>query len=281
MTPLVMLGWATAAAAPCTGPTPTTADLTDRLAAAQQAWIELDVDRFKDELTALDAALPCTGDVLGRHLVAELHRFEGLRSFVDRDSERSISAFAAARSIEPTYRFPESVLPTGHPALADYSAGDPDADETTRLPQPLEGRLQLDGMTGDVRSLELPTLFQRVGSDGAAAQTAYLWPGDPAPTYPAAPMDGRRHLGRGLPPQEVVHTGPDRGWLAAAAVAAVGAGAAYGANLWVHSTYQDPRTTPDRLDRLYRLNNALVVVTGSAAAASVGLGASAFVVGRF
>src|SRR5690348_17334170 len=102
MVSTLLLGAASLASAACPSPAPTSVLLSTHLTAAQQAWASLDVTRFRDLMGQVDEDLPCVSDEISRHLAAELHRYEALLAFLDRDTDKSTHAFAAARSIEPT-----------------------------------------------------------------------------------------------------------------------------------------------------------------------------------
>jgi hypothetical protein len=280
---LLALGLGTAALAACPTPAPTSVLLFSHLTAAQQAYVALDVPRFRDLMDQVHADLPCVSDEVTKHLAAEIHRYEGLEAFLDRSQDRSTKAFAAARSVEPTYRFPDAVVPAGNPVLADYTALDPDDGRTERVAPPLDGRIQFDGQPTETRPADFPTLFQLIDSEGRVRATAYLWPGDPLPDYPAGeiPKAADATGGRHQDVTELVHRGPDRRWLAGAVTAAVVSGGLYGGAYVVHQKYYATTTPIGQLDGLRSVNNTLVVASGGVAVAAVGLGAGAFLVGRF
>lgn len=261
----------------------TSADLTAALDAAKIAYGNLDVTEFRAAMTRVDASLPCTSEELTPHVAAEVHRFEGLLGFLDRARDRSLTAFAAARSIEPNYRFPESLVPVGNPVLADYDALDPDSSQPMRVGEPVAGRILFDGVEVAARPRNFPTLLQLVDEDGAVTTTTYLWPGEALPTYAArevtvanaGPPVAGRALAGGL------KTGPNTGMMAGAVTSAVVAGLLYGGAAVVHGRYQDSETSIDSLDGLRTVNNSLVLASGASAALAVGLGTSALLVARF
>jgi hypothetical protein len=276
---LLVIGLGTSAsAADCPSPRPTAAALFERLAAAQTAYAGLDVPKFRAAMAELDLGVPCVTDEIPKHLAAELHRFEGLREFLDRNTARSSAAFAAARTIEPTYRFPESLVPAGNPALQDYVSIDPDKGRAVDLPLPLDGRLMIDGMAGVRRSTDFPTLVQLFDGDGRVTATAYLWPGDPVPSYVPRPPDAPdpKHG-----PKNPVDFGPDQQWVNGATALAIVSGALYGTAYFVHRKYEDPETLPGKLGSLRTVNNGLVLASGATALGAVGVGAGAFLVARF
>ncbi len=266
----------------------TTADLKAQLEAAEATYGQLDVAGFRDAMDRARQILPCLEDELTRHTAAELHRFEGLLAFVDRDPEHSPTAFAAARAIEPHYRFPETLVPSGNPVLQDYEAIDPRSAKVEVLADPVGGRLVLDGRTANQRPTSLPTVFQLVQDDGRVTDTAYLWPGDPVPPYERRP--GPRVAvgptpepvpGGGGGAASVVRRGPDKRFLIGAGGALLASAVLYGGAFAVHQRYDDPTTDIDRLNGIRTTNNTLVMASGATAVVGLGLGTTAFLVARF
>jgi len=273
--------WAAALAWGCEAPS-TTPQLEAALHEAQEAFVAADLDAF---VTATDEAremVPCIDEVVPGNLVAVLHRTEGLAAFFEEDTERAGRAFAAARRLDPLYRFPSAVVPSGNPLLDVYVAVGLDDGSTTELPPPAEGSLRLDGRRATHRPDELPLLFQRLGGQGRVQTTAYLWPGEPVPEYPAAgprnalappmPTSGRASTGD-EPARSSVRT-PLR---VSAGATAVGAGLLYGAAALVHLQY-DLADDADQLGRLRSSNNVLVASSGAALITSAGLLTVSFVV---
>jgi hypothetical protein len=254
---------------------------------AKTAYGNLEVDAFRTALEGARATLPCVTDEVTSHVAAELHRFEGLLAFFDRQPDRSTTAFAAARSIEPNYRFPESLVPAGNPVLKDYAAIDPDSGKIERLPEPMSGRLAIDGRSSTSRSQSFPTVVQLVDEGGRVTATAYLWPGDPVPHYAPKPVvadtgpDGTGPTGRGGSMSRALRTGPDKRFLLGAGVSAAAAAALYAGAFVVHGRYENEQTPIGSLDGLRAANNGLVLASGVSVAVGASLGTAAFVVGRF
>ena len=279
MIPLLLLG-SRVAAAGC--PTPvTSADLIAALEDAKDAYSNLDVTLFRAAMARVDLGIPCSSDELTEHVVAEIHRAEGLLGFLDRATDRSLTAFAAARSIEPNYKFPETLVPVGNPVLADYEQLDPDGGQTMRVGEPVSGRILFDGSQVPARPRNFPTVVQLIDDDGAVTTTAYLWPGEALPPYAAqevrvaeaGPPINHRNLG--------MKTGPDKGLITGAGVSAGVAAALYAGAYVVHGRYDNPNTRIESLDGLRTVNNSLVLGAGAVAALALTLGTSAFLVGRF
>lgn len=275
-----MLGTTTAqASCPITISTTTFAD---DLAQAQATYTELDVDKFRTAMGQVHEDLLCLDEEIPPHLAAEMHRFEGLLAFLDRRSDRSTTAFAAARSIEPHYRFLDSFVPPGNPVLGDYSALNPDDGKSLTLIEPEEGRIVLDGRSSLSRSTSFPTIFQLVDDSGDVRSTHYLWPEEPSPPYAerSVPITHQQRT-RGSDAIAAVRTGPDRGLLTGAGLSGLTAILLYGGAFVVHQRYDNPDTNVAQLGGLRAVNNALVLASGASATVAVGLGSSAFFVARF
>lgn len=172
---------------PC--PARTTGELVALLEDAQQALAAGDLTTFRGVTDRVRLAVPCLEEEVPRHEAARIHRFQGLRSAADGDAERAAQAFAAARSIEPKYVFPASLLPPDSPLLAQYEATNPNRGDVELVPPPLEGRIQMDGRMSLERPTEWPTVLQLFDAEGAVDATSYLHPGEPMPVYEPLPED--------------------------------------------------------------------------------------------
>lgn len=282
--PLLLPLLSAAARAECAATT-SSADLVSALDQAKAAYGNLDVDGFRAAMAHARTVLPCLSDEVTTHLAAEMHRFEGLHAFVDRMPEKATTAFAAARAVEPNYRFPSTLVPAGNPVLEQYGAIDPDSGRVERVPEPLDGRLTFDGRPSTVRSKSFPTVVQLLDGDGTTRTTAYLWPTDPVPPYTPKPATAQVAEGGGNggggSVTDALNSGPDRNFLVGAGVSAGVAAALYAGAFVVHGKYQREDTPIDSLDGLRTANNGLVLASGTGAAVAVGLGTMAFVVGRF
>lgn len=272
------------ARADCPSGPKTTADVVAELDDAESAYGGLKVDAFRAAMAEVRAAVPCLSEEVTSHVAAEIHRYEGLLAFLDRVPERSMAAFAAARAIEPNYKFPETVVPANNPALADYLAIDPDASPRMRVAQPIDARILFDGQPAVDRARDFPAIVQLVSADGSVRTTAYVWPGDPLPAYAPRPdtdIVDRTGGGGGPSALGAVRSGPHVGLLGSAGVGAVLAGALYTSAFVVHRKYYGDETPLQSLDGLRTANNSLVVASGATLGVAVGLGTTAFLVGRF
>jgi len=175
----------------------TTAQLQAALDTAEKAFGDVDVEAFEQAMEEVHATLPCLDEVVSASLVAQLHRMEGLAAFVEQSNERAEVAFAAARTIEPRYTFPSSVVPTGNPVLKTYQKREASCPAEP-IPRPAEGEVRVDARPTDLRPTEFPAILQVV--DGGKAQvTSYLWPDDALPYEPARePRGASRGVKLGL-----------------------------------------------------------------------------------
>lgn len=158
-------------------------DVLATLDAAEAAYARVDVEAFEAAVVQARAEVSCLQEAVTPAVAAQLHRLEGLSAFVEDARDRAVTAFAAARSLEPDYSFPSTVVPPGNPVIDQYLAR-PATSATERLPPPADGKLRLDGRPGEDRPLELPVLLQVIDPEGRPGVTAYLWPGDALPYTP-------------------------------------------------------------------------------------------------
>ncbi len=259
-----------AAAAPAEAcPEPrSTADLRSSLELAQSKFSSLDVAGFQTAIDSANADLPCLSDKLTRNLAAEYHRFRGLEAFVDKDPAQSTLSFAAARSIEPGYRFPESFVPPGNPVLAEYSAIDIDAGESDTVGAPKVGRIEFDGRESLERATSWPTLVQLFADDGSVTYTGYLTPGDALPEYDAKPIvlpDGSKK-------------GPNMGLLGGGIGGVLLSGVFYGLGASSRARWSSSETPVEDLDGLRSTTNAMQTASIAAGIVGVGLTGTSFVI---
>lgn len=262
----------------------TSANLAESLEAAEAAFADMDTAAFLTATNRVTAEANCLAESTPRSVIARLHRVEGLRAFVDKDNDRAARAFAAGRSIEPAYTFPEQLVPAGHPVRTQYTTLNPDAGGSTAVPAPASGYLAFDGRTTTARPNGRPTLAQLVGDDGGVAQSRYLWPDDPMFDYlgvtsTVAATDAATPLGTTAAPSR--KKGPNVG-LAIAAGTTLAAGAAS----WLvaknaHDEYYAADVDVTQLDALRARSNAFSWLAVGAGVAGVGLGVGAVVGGHW
>lgn len=281
---MLTLAAAALAAEPCSA---TAADVTETIESAQRALENLDPDRFVAETDRLDALLPCLAEPLGRHLAAEIHRTKGIRAVSERDAAAS-RYFAAARSLEPAYKLPSTLIPEGHPVRTAYAAQDVTKGTFEPVPAPAEGTLTLDAGQTLYRPTTWPTIAQLLAADGSVRFTAYLEPTTALPDYPIltaapapVPADPVPAVPTPAPPGPVPpppSAGAPRAPLGVAALAGTAlTGLLVGLAGAAEARFEDLETPDDELPGLRSRANSLVVASAFTGAASLGFGV-AFVV---
>jgi len=287
MTILLSLSWfvgAAAAADPCPAPASTNTIL-GLVEEVQNDYAALDAPALADAANRLDAALACLREPIPRPVAAGVHRAHGLRAFIDRDPEHATRAFAAARSIEPAWTFPDSVAPKGNPLWSTYEAIPMAAGKTATVPAAPAGYYLFDGRPVNDRPVSWPVIWQQVDTDGSVVATAYLWQGtplpiaapvsaEPPPVATASTPPAKADAGTALPPEP--HGGPRWGLLGGGAASVVVAGVLYGLASSSHDAYYDSNTDPADKEGLRTRTNTLFVSSVGLAAVGLGCGAGSF-----
>lgn len=184
----------------------TAADLSASLDSAETAYTAMQLQQFVVAMRTTDTIAACLTERPSRAAIARLHRMHGLDAFA-RAPERARWAFVAARSIEPQYSFPESLVPAGHPVAEAFARATPSGESGSDVSLSTGARLFLDGSEAAERMPDRSALAQIVRDDGVVTASAYLWPDEPLfpeleavanpspaadPTATAAPKPGRR-----------------------------------------------------------------------------------------
>jgi len=257
--------------------------IVNSLEVAEEAFSDLDVDGFRMATDSATARLPCVRQELSRSLSARFHRFVGLRAFVDREQAKAVSAFAAARTIEPDYEFPETFIPSGNPVMNTYLALDVAMDEWEMFTAPSSGSIHLDGRVATRRSTRFPMVYQYFDAGGAVQDSAYVLPDQRLPAYPgsgAALLETTESVATIAEP-EAPGDGPHTGLLIGAGAGSVAAVVLYGVAASQLKTYRDVDTEESELQPLRKSINSKVVASMTIATLSAGAGASAFLVARW
>ncbi len=264
----------------------TTQTLLDAIGDAEAAFGAIDIPTFLESSDQIRGEIiPCLAEPVPRSMAADIHRLEGLRAFGERDMF-AIRAFAAARSIEPAYRFPSTFVPNASPIYDDYTAMDVEAGRFEDVAPPADGEFRFDGTVGTQRPLSWPTLFQHMDGDGAVVSTAYLRGKDPLPEYeirvepePEDPKVSTVSPPIPAPPTVVTKTFGDAhpALVAAAGVTAASAIGLYAAAGVSHQTWADPATPDGQTQVLRQRVNRLTVASGITGLASIGLGTAVVV----
>ncbi len=265
LTLLASLGWT----AECAEPASST-DLTRAIADAEATIARLDIEAFKEATDRLDALLPCLDDPVTRNVAAQVHRFKGIRAFADRRLDDAEVMFRAGRALEPTYVFPDDLIPPGNPIRTAYEQVEFGTPAYDPLPPPEGGGyIQLDGRTTTQRPRNWATLYQRFEGDGALVETAYLMPDDPVPAYPV--QEGEVVVE--IPYEDPVFVDKKPVALLGAAVGtAVLTGVLYTAAGVNYARFNNPATPDELLDPAANRANAFTIASAVSATATVGLG---------
>lgn len=177
-----------ALAAPCSI-TPT--QLSERVDLAEQAYGLLDVEKFSESMQEASLMLPCMSAVVPPGLAAHYLRILGVQYFLGHANERADQVFSAARSIDPAYVFPESLVPVDHPLRAHYAAVALSSLHAAPVPKPLDSTLYFNGAAATERP-GWPAIVQVVDASAAVKSTAILFREDGLPAYDLAPESSGR-----------------------------------------------------------------------------------------
>ena len=258
----VSLGPATAGAQECMA-TSTAEQVESRLQAAEEAFSGADADAFVMALEEVALLVPCLGEPLPPSEAARMHRLEGIRTFIQGESEASQAALRAARVLEPSYRFPETLLAADHDLRLQYSAMDPTDARTRRVPEPRVGNIAFDGAPTRARPSDRSTVVQLLDAQQRVFSTSYLGPDDPLPDYRAIPRIRNRLL-------------------ITSATSLAGAGVFYGLAWSNRSGFweDDPDYVLSDLEAMQSRSRLLVAVSGTFGAIAIGGGIGAAVVGE-
>lgn len=271
-----MLWWVAAAWAADGCPAPTQpVELAVRLSSAEQAYGQLDVAAFNRAVDESQLMVPCLGGLVSPTLAAQYHRVQGIRLYIASQRDRAFGEFRSAGAIDPSYQFPDALLPTGHAirkAYADALAAGP--GDTAPIPEPASGTVFVDGQSSRERPVERPVFVQLTDVAGTVSATAYALPGDRLPSY-AVKLSGTK------PPTEPVtpkkRYKPNFVLLGAGGAALLASGITYGlASGAKKDFYEDDDTrTLDELTKLQAKANGLGVTSaGLLGVGVIGVGAS-------
>lgn len=216
--------------------------------------------------TELEDSLACQSAAFTPMVASRYHRAQALHLSMPWMLDRGLCldpgvgvSFEAARRASPELELPSELVPKGHGLRGGFDMIDPakPTPSQTALP-PRQGELYFDGRPTRERPTELPTLFQLIDESGRAAQTHYLLPGQPIPSYPELTQAHRLRR----PTLKA-----SAGLLAAGAALAIGAAA-------TERQFQMAERSQDNvgeLEGLVRTTRGLAI--GAGAATALGLGA--------
>ena len=260
-------------------PTPATAvNIIEASENAAQAYQDADLNRFFETTSKLEELIPCLAEPLPRNVTAGVHRMMGLRAFIDRKGEKAEAAFGAARVIESAYRFPETMVPPGHPIMTAYESLDVTDPPSKPVASAEGGYFHFDGRPGNERPVTLPTVTQLFNADGGVELSAYLWPADGMFDYiegsPAAVSGQDTAI-------DYTKKGPNLPLAISAGGAGLAAGVLYGLASGKNAKFNSPGTAYEDGASLRASANTFALASGGAGVVAVGLGVGAVVAGRW
>ena len=241
------------------------ADVHEALNDATRAYAAFDEAGFLAKVDAINADLACMDEIVAPTYASALHRLRGLRSFLEKDYGVAELHFAAARRIDPTYRFPDSIAPTGNPLHKRYGAVDiGDLNDRRVVPEPARGSYRLDGLRTPKREFGAPVLLQRIAPSGAVSSTAFIEADTPLPD----------------PGERIRERRPAPALLIAGVSCLAASTASLGAAWASKSSFNAAAATrePDAIRSAYRRNLTWNVAAGAFASGGVGLVTAHFVV---
>jgi hypothetical protein len=220
-----------AVAADCPAPVPL-AEVEARLDEAESAYGALDVDGLTAAVDTLALQLPCLDGAASPELALRLHRARALLQWGEGRERAAIRSLASVKRIDPDAVLPEALVPAGHPLHAAMADAVPST--MTRVPEPLDAELRLDGTVTLDRPTDAPALAQLLDARGTPRWTLLLAASDTLPAYdavsaapvvaatpePVSPMPMPEPATRSASPSRTL-------WIVSGA-SAVGAGALYG-----------------------------------------------------
>lgn len=182
---LLLSALALAQDAPCTA-TPEDVDLS--LQDAESAFEMGDEPGTTMALKRAEMTLPCLSAVLPTPIAARFHRIEGLVAFIGGDEMTAAQSFGSARLLDPSYAWPESLVPAGNDLLNVYTAFDVSKVKKAKVAAAPQGSLFIDGQPAKKRAEGMPVILQLADPAGTVVQTAWIRGEDPLPTWtlPAA-----------------------------------------------------------------------------------------------
>jgi len=232
-------------------------DISGHAEAVAGAFGGMDPLALQESLSAAEAAVMCLDALISVADAAAYHRARGVSAFSQADTDVARQEFTVARRLEPDWRFPAGLVPSGHPLLYlyDEAAGVESAGEL-HVTHPEGGVVAIDGIRGANWFPALPGILQSFDAAGQLEEVHYL------------PAGGERPA-RYVPRSETAHP-----WVLAGVSAGAGllSGALYYGASRSAAIFDDPTTDPSRLDGLRGRTNALAYASIGMGAASLGLG---------
>ena len=242
------------------------ADFIQLTDAGEEAFRNLDVEALNRAAQEARDMVPCLGDRVRPTDAAAFHRLQALSAFAGRDESAALREFYAARRLEPGWTGIAEVAPAGHPLLALYEQSLTAVESQFEAIQaPSGGFVNVDGIRGAPRSLELSSIVQFYASDTHLLRTVFLEAGQALPMTEQA-----RTVGREEGSKQALF------WRLAL-VDAVGALGCYALSVHYRQRFEDESTAYQDLESLQGRTNALFASSAIMGTTAIVLGATAVV----
>ncbi len=190
----------------CAVPVPV-APFAAKVDAAETAYATFEVDTFSSSMDEAALMLPCLNAVVPADVSAHYLRMLGLQYFIGHDTMKADAVFAAARSADGAYVFPDTLLPQGHPIRTHYAAIDLASLHSAAIGAPRAGAVYFNGVSAveggsgtETKRLNAnappivaqrpawPAIVQVVDANLAVTASALVFPTDALPAYDALPL---------------------------------------------------------------------------------------------
>ena len=238
--------------------------VTEVLDAADEAWMNLDDDGFRDRVNEVSALiLPCIDVSVEPPLAARYHRTLALQLLVIGDEATARGSLQAARIADPEFTWDDDLVPADHPARVIYDELGDDAGGR-KVPEPRVGSLSFDGVNTRVRP-DHPTIFQQYDGTGQVMRTKFIGPKEPLPVYSAVPRTRNALIGCSA---------------GAAVLSATLYGLAIGANNRLYTKRLDMSLPREELDPLKTQTQVFTITSGLVFGGAAACGTAAALVGE-
>ena len=260
----------------------TSAELAAAIDDAEKAFAAMDVAGLRSGIDDAVLEVACLTAPIPPVLAARLHRTVALRAFLTTDESGARRALLAARVLDPTGEYPSTVIPSDHPLRKLDPGATSVTPATITVPPPPSGLVYFDGHNRFERPSDRPTAYQLIGSRGDTLSGAYLLPEEPMPAYPIgnAPVPvAESTTSTTTVAAKKSHLSVHLSIMAGLGLAA--AGVTYALAGDSNTTFYEEGQTEDEIRAAYDQTNTFVYISAACAAAGVGTGVAALVVGEW
>lgn len=250
-------------------------DVEQALSDAEAAYAARNRDSVHSNVALALDRLRCVGDEVNTAAAARIHRAVGLDGVVMKDDVRAVSAFAAARILEPSYDYTSAMAPDNSTLRTDYTnAKAVTVGAPTPLTIPANLRVRVDGASSTERPTGRPAVIQGFDNAGKVLISGWYTP-DAAlvlPTPVEAPVISSTET-------KARPHGPNRPLLYSAIGAVVAGGALY-AGAWATNGAYD-NADADAKPGIVTENHVLTISAFSVAGAGALTGVLAVATGSW